>query len=62
MNANQQYLERRKLIEREISILKQELEAMDLAQAKEKNNYGFSGNCGYILSQIQELNKFLAGY
>ena len=62
MKATEQYQERRKQINTAIEILKQRLEAMDIEQAKDKNNYGYSGNCGHILSEIEELNKFLANY
>ena len=62
MNANQQYQERRNEINKAIEILKQQLEAMDIAQAKDQKNYGFSGSCCHILELVNELNDFVSGY
>ena len=56
MTAHEQYLERRKLLNEAIEILRQKLEAMDIDEAKDQKNYGFYGNCGHVLETINELN------
>ena len=56
MNANGLYLEKRKEIEKEIEILKQKLESMDMSQKQDQKNYGYAGNCGHILETINDLN------
>ena len=56
MNAHSEYLEKRKKIEKEIEILKQKLESMDIEESKDMKNWGFAGNCNYILHEIKELN------
>lgn len=56
MLISDQYKETRKQIEKEIEILKQKLEAMDIDQNKDSNNYGYVGNVKYILNEIQDLN------
>jgi len=61
--AHDKYLENRKLIEKEIEILKAKLAAMDIDEAKDTKNWGFAGNCGHILSEISELNyRFMSNY
>jgi len=63
MNANEMYIEKRKQIEKEIEILKQKLESMDIEQKKDPENYGFAGNCGHLINVIDELNcEFMGGY
>jgi hypothetical protein len=62
MNANETYLEKRKIIDNEISILKQKLEAMDIDQKRDHLNYGYAGDCGHILDIIAEANDFLKRY
>lgn len=56
MSANELYFERRKEIEKEIEILKQKLESMDIEQKQDQKNYGYAGNCGHILETINDLN------
>ena len=56
MNANKKYHETRKQIEKEIKILKQKLEAMDIDQKKDDKNWGWAGSAGHILSEIQDVN------
>lgn len=62
MTANQDYIETRKRIDSAIEVLRQQLEAMDIAQKKDIKNYGFVGNCGKILNDIYCLNEFLSNY
>jgi hypothetical protein len=62
MDENLDYIEKRKRIDEAIDILRQQLEAMDIAQKKDNKNFGFSGNCGKILTDIYELNEFLTNY
>lgn len=56
MNAHEQYVEKRKMIENEIIILKQKLKAMDMEEKKDSKNYGYVGNCGHILKEIENIN------
>ena len=56
MNANQKYIETRLQIEKEIEILKQKLESMDMDQKKDNKNYGYVGDADYLLNAIQEIN------
>ena len=58
MTAHEQYKERRKEIENEIKKLKENLKAMDVKEIKDNKNYGYSGNCGYILNHLKEMNSF----
>ena len=60
MTANISYHEKRKEIDKAIEILKQSLEAMDINQKKDKNNFGYVGNCIYIHGLIQGINNFLS--
>ena len=63
MNAHETYTERRKLIEKEIEILKQKLESMDICEKQGPRDWGYSGNAGYILDELQALNySFLEKY
>ena len=56
MSANEIYHETRKQLEKEIEILKQKLEAMDIDQKKDDKNYGWVGNIAHILSEINDIN------
>ena len=60
MTANETYHEKRKEIEKAIEILRQSLEAMDINQKKDENNFGYAGNCNHVLSIINEANNFLS--
>lgn len=62
MNANESYHEKRMMIEIEIEVLKQKLESMDIEQKKDVNNWGYAGNCGHILEEIENLNEFMGRY
>ena len=53
------YQELRRRINMEIEILKQKLEAMDMDQKKNPNDFGYVGNCCHILDRIEDINSFL---
>lgn len=62
MNSNERYAELRKRLDKEIEIMKQSLEAMDIAQKKNTSDYGWIGNCCHILDRIEDINAFLHKY
>lgn len=63
MNAHETYFLRRKQIDAEIEILKQKLKSMDIEEKKDSLNWGYAGNCGHIIEQINELNyQFMKRY
>jgi hypothetical protein len=62
MNAHENYIAKRELIDIEIKILQRKLESMDIEENKDIKNWGFSGSCDRILEEIESLNDFLKGY
>jgi len=56
MNAHESYIAKRQRIDREIEILKQKLESMDISEKKDPSNYGWAGNAVYVLRYVEELN------
>jgi hypothetical protein len=56
MNAHENYLAKRELIRIEIKILQRKLDAMDIDEEKDRGNWGYSGNCDYILETTMNLN------
>jgi hypothetical protein len=63
MTAHELYKERRKIIDKEIKILTEKLESMDIEEKKYSLNWGYAGSGGYIMENINELNyQFMAKY
>lgn len=62
MNANELYTMRQKMIDSEIVRLRCKLSSMALAQAMDKENYGYAADCERVQGLLNEINNFLGKY
>lgn len=57
--ANESYINQIQEIEKELKKLTHNIKNHKSKQKLEPNNWGYSGDIGYILGQIKECNQFL---
>ena len=53
---------RQKMIDSEIVRLRCKLSSMALAQAMDKENYGYAADCERVQGLLNEINNFLGKY
>ena len=59
MEAKIEYEEKQAEIKNELVILNDKLKNHKKIYSKDKTNWGYIGDLGYIISHLKELNKFI---
>ena len=59
MEANEKYTEQYRKIQNELSTLNEKLKNHKGSFEKETNIWGYPGDLGYVLFQLEQINSFL---